>query len=92
MVGVGVPGESTAGTEVKVRGPGCRLWSPASQNAELGTRVEDVRPWRAFNLVPPAPRPADNGLDAWALVLGNGYEGYVAKNEASPYRGGARRS
>jgi bifunctional non-homologous end joining protein LigD len=46
----------------------------------------------ASNLILPARRLADNGLDAWAQVLGNGYEGYVAKDEASPYRGGITRS
>jgi bifunctional non-homologous end joining protein LigD len=40
----------------------------------------------------PARRLADNGLAAWAQVLRNGYEGYVAKDEASPYRGGVTRS
>jgi bifunctional non-homologous end joining protein LigD len=39
-------------------------------------------------MVLPARRLAANGLDAWAQVLGSGYEGYVAKDEASPYRGG----
>jgi ATP-dependent DNA ligase len=32
------------------------------------------------------------GLDAWAQVLARGYEGYVAKDEASPYRAGVTRS
>jgi ATP-dependent DNA ligase len=36
-------------------------------------------------------RLAPNGLDAWAQVLGSGYEGYVAKDEASAYEGGATR-
>jgi ATP-dependent DNA ligase len=36
----------------------------------------------------PARRLAGNGLDAWAQVLGSGWEGYVAKDEQSPYRGG----
>jgi bifunctional non-homologous end joining protein LigD len=39
----------------------------------------------------PARRLADNGLDAWAQVLGNGFEGYVAKDRLSPYRGGIPR-
>jgi bifunctional non-homologous end joining protein LigD len=43
-------------------------------------------------VVLPARRLADNGLDAWAQVLGNGYEGYVAKDRTSPYRGGITRS
>jgi bifunctional non-homologous end joining protein LigD len=40
----------------------------------------------------PARRLADNGLDAWAQVLGSGWEGYVAKDQLSPYRGGVTRS
>jgi bifunctional non-homologous end joining protein LigD len=43
------------------------------------------------DLVLPARRLAWNGLDAWAQVVGNGYEGYVAKQEASEYRGGPTR-
>jgi bifunctional non-homologous end joining protein LigD len=46
----------------------------------------------AGNLVLPVRRLASNGLGAWAQVLGNGYEGYVAKDEQSPYRGGVTRS
>ena len=41
--------------------------------------------------VRPARRLADNGLEAWAQVLERGYEGYVAKNEASVYEGGPTR-
>lgn len=37
-------------------------------------------------------RLASNGLEAWGQVLERGYEGYVAKDEASPYRGGVTRS
>jgi bifunctional non-homologous end joining protein LigD len=43
------------------------------------------------DLVLPVRRLAANGLDAWAQVVGNGYEGYVAKDEASAYEGGATR-
>jgi bifunctional non-homologous end joining protein LigD len=43
------------------------------------------------SLVLPARRLAANGLDAWAQVRGSGWEGYVAKDEASPYRGGITR-
>jgi ATP-dependent DNA ligase len=32
----------------------------------------------------PARRLANNGLDAWAQVLGSGFEGYVAKDQLSP--------
>jgi bifunctional non-homologous end joining protein LigD len=37
------------------------------------------------NLVLPARRLADDGLEAWAQVLERGYEGLVGKDEASPY-------
>lgn len=38
-------------------------------------------------------RLASNGLEAWAqVVVERGYEGYVAKDEASPYLGGPTRS
>jgi len=40
----------------------------------------------------PVRRPAPNGLDARAEVLRRGYEGYVGKNEASPYAGAVTRS
>ncbi len=36
-------------------------------------------------LVLPARRLADNGLEAWAQVLVRGYEGLVGKDEGSPY-------
>ena len=39
-------------------------------------------------LVLPARRLADDGLEAWPQVLERGYEGLVGKNEASPYREG----
>jgi bifunctional non-homologous end joining protein LigD len=44
------------------------------------------------NLVLPVRRLAANGLEAWAMVLERGYEGWVGKDEASPYRGGITRS
>jgi bifunctional non-homologous end joining protein LigD len=40
------------------------------------------------DLVLPVRRLAANGLDAWAQVVGNGYEGLVAKDERSVYEGG----
>jgi bifunctional non-homologous end joining protein LigD len=40
----------------------------------------------------PVRRLADNGLDAWAQVLGSGYEGYVAKDALSTHRSGVMRS
>jgi bifunctional non-homologous end joining protein LigD len=46
----------------------------------------------ASNLVLPVRRLASHGLDAWTQVVGSGWEGYVAKDEQSPYRGGATRS
>jgi bifunctional non-homologous end joining protein LigD len=39
-------------------------------------------------LIFPARRLADHGLEAWNQVVQRGYEGYVAKNPASPYKGG----
>jgi bifunctional non-homologous end joining protein LigD len=36
----------------------------------------------------PVRRLAPNGLEAWAQVLEHGYEGYVGKDDASPYEGG----
>ena len=43
------------------------------------------------DLVLPVRRLAANGLDAWAQVVGNGYEGLVAMDEASMYGGGLTR-
>jgi bifunctional non-homologous end joining protein LigD len=37
------------------------------------------------DLVLPARRLSDNGLEAWAQVLERGYEGLVGKDDASPY-------
>lgn len=39
-----------------------------------------------------ARRLPDNGLTAWAIVKERGYEGLVAKDADSVYRGGATRS
>jgi bifunctional non-homologous end joining protein LigD len=36
----------------------------------------------------PARRLAVNGFEAWAQAIAAGYEGMVAKDEASPYKGG----
>ena len=36
----------------------------------------------------PARRLADDGLKAWAQVIECGYESLVAKDTASPYKGG----
>jgi bifunctional non-homologous end joining protein LigD len=59
-----------------------------SRLEELVTGGELVLP----ELVLPVRRLPSNGLEAWAAVLERGYEGYVAKDEASPYRGGVTRS
>ena len=39
----------------------------------------------------PVRRLAPDGLEAWTQVIGRGYEGYVAKDEASAYEGGPTR-
>jgi ATP-dependent DNA ligase len=44
------------------------------------------------HLVHAARRLAPNGVDAWAQVIERGYEGFVAKDEASVYVGGRSRS
>jgi hypothetical protein len=49
--------------------------------------------WRTSSLAAswcfPVRRLASDGLKAWAQVIERGYEGYVAKDEASVYEGGA---
>lgn len=42
-------------------------------------------------LIFPVRRLAPYDLKAWAQVLERGYEGYVAKDDASAYEGGATR-
>jgi hypothetical protein len=39
-------------------------------------------------LVFPVRRLAPDGLEAWGQVVERGFEGYVAKDEASGYQGG----
>ena len=39
-------------------------------------------------LILPVRRLADDGLKAWSEVEQRGYEGYVAKDESSPYTAG----
>jgi ATP-dependent DNA ligase len=39
----------------------------------------------------PVRRLAPNGLEAWTQVIERGYEGYVAKDEASVSEGGPTR-
>jgi bifunctional non-homologous end joining protein LigD len=48
--------------------------------------VEDIL--NGQDLVLPVRRLADDGLKAWQQVLERGYEGLVAKDPASLYRGG----
>jgi bifunctional non-homologous end joining protein LigD len=52
-------------------------------------RLEDVV--AGSELLFPVPRLAPNGLEAWRQVVERGYQGYVAKDEASRYEGGATR-
>jgi ATP-dependent DNA ligase len=52
-------------------------------------RLEDVV--AGSELVFPVRRLEPDGLEAWKQVLERGYEGYVAKDEASVYEGGATR-
>ena len=49
-------------------------------------RLEDVV--ADSELVFPVRRLAPDGLEAWAQVIERGYEGLVAKDEASTYEGG----
>ena len=52
-------------------------------------RLEDVV--AGSELIFPVRRLAPDGFEAWKHVLARGYEGYVAKDEASTYEGGATR-
>jgi bifunctional non-homologous end joining protein LigD len=58
----------------------------ATRRAALERAVEGAR------LIFPARRLGSHGLDAWGIVKERGYEGLVAKDERSPYRGGPTRS
>jgi bifunctional non-homologous end joining protein LigD len=49
-------------------------------------RLEDLL--AGANVVYPARRLAEDGLKAWAQVIERGYEGLVAKDQASTYEGG----
>jgi bifunctional non-homologous end joining protein LigD len=53
------------------------------RRTELETVVENDH-----TLIFPARRLAANGLEAWAQAVAAGYEGMVAKDDASPYKGG----
>ncbi len=48
--------------------------------------LEDVLDGQDLGL--PVRRLADDGLKAWQQVVERGWEGLVAKDPASPYRGG----
>ena len=61
-------------------GPSAR---PSPRLEELVTGAERIFPVR---------RLTSNGLVAWAEVLQGGLEGYVAKDEVSPYVGSVTRS
>ena len=52
-------------------------------------RLEDIVANR--DLVFPVRRLAPDDLEAWDQVIKRGYEGYVAKDEASGYEGGPTR-
>jgi len=52
-------------------------------------RLEDVV--AGSELVFPVRRLAPDGVEAWRQVVERGYEGYVAKDEASAYEGGVTR-
>src|SRR5262249_15637152 len=49
-------------------------------------RLEEVLTGQ--NVLLPGRRLADDGRNAWQQVVERGYEGLVAKDPASPYRGG----
>ena len=60
----------------------------------LGSRARprhqtpEGRHFAGAGFIYPVRRLAPDGLDAWAEVVGRGYEGLVAKDEASTYEGG----
>ena len=54
----------------------------STRRAELEKVVENDH-----TLILPARRLSANGLEAWEQVKEKGYEGLVAKDEASPYKG-----
>jgi len=56
---------------------------------ERRARLEDVVAGAGF--IYPVRRLAPDGLDAWAEVVERGYEGLVAKDEASAYESGRTR-
>jgi bifunctional non-homologous end joining protein LigD len=53
-------------------------------------RLEDLV--AGSDLVFPVRRLTSHGLGAWQQVVERGYEGYVAKDEASSYAGGPTRA
>ncbi len=56
---------------------------------ERRARLEDVV--ADNDLVLPVRRLPSDGLAAWALVIARGFEGYIAKDEASLYEPGSTR-
>jgi hypothetical protein len=61
-----------------------------NQTRERRARLEDAV--AGSDLVFSVRRLAADGVDAWKQVVERGYEGYVAKDQLSPYRGGVTRS
>jgi hypothetical protein len=62
--------------------------SERSGTAPYGWRTSSKAAERLF----PARRLPADGLEAWRQVIDAGYEGYVAKDEASVYVGGVTRA
>src|SRR5262245_30192584 len=91
-------GEQTlcADSVVALRGrPHQVLAQAARLVADTDAALHATRDWK--KLAPAASwifrvrRLAPDGLEAWTQVVERGYEGYVAKDEASAYEGGATR-
>ena len=57
---------------------------------ERRARLEEI--WPALSGSSPCAGLTSNGLVAWGEVLQAGFEGYIAKDEASPYVGGVTKS
>ena len=83
--------EPTARRRRPRRGPASACLQPRQRDAKAATLIPEALLADA-DRVHPVRRLAPNGLDAWAQVLASGYEGLVAKDEASPYVGGRTRA
>jgi bifunctional non-homologous end joining protein LigD len=81
--GVATPPIYTAFDCLYLEGRDLRTLSLRERRAELERVVE-----HDHRIIFPARRLAANGLEAWAQVLGRGYEGLVGKDAESPYVGG----